>query len=60
MLPLVARATQEALLLVPPALREASLALGVSRWRTVLGVILPTAFGGIVTGGGPGDRPSGR
>jgi phosphate transport system permease protein len=50
MLPLVARAAQEVLLLVPPALREGSLALGVSRWRTVLGVILPTAFGGIVTG----------
>lgn len=50
MLPLVARAAQEVLLLVPSSLREASLALGVSRWRTVLGVILPTAFGGIVTG----------
>jgi phosphate transport system permease protein len=50
MLPLVARAAQEVLLLVPSALREGSLALGVSRWRTVLGVILPTAFGGIVTG----------
>ncbi len=50
MLPLVARAAQEVLLLVPGALREASLALGVSRWRTVLGVILPTAFGGIATG----------
>jgi phosphate transport system permease protein len=50
MLPLVARAAQEVLLLVPPALREACLALGVSRWRAVLGVILPTAFGGIVTG----------
>jgi phosphate transport system permease protein len=51
MLPLIARATQEVLLLVPSALREASLALGVSRWRTVLGIILPTAFSGIVTGG---------
>lgn len=50
MLPLIARAAQEVLLLVPNSLREASLALGVSRWRTVLGVILPTAFGGIVTG----------
>jgi phosphate transport system permease protein len=50
MLPLVARATQEVLLLVPNTLREASLALGVSRWRTVLGVILPTTFGGILTG----------
>jgi phosphate transport system permease protein len=50
MLPLVARGTQEVLLLVPSALREASLALGVSRWRTVLGVILPSAFGGVMTG----------
>jgi phosphate transport system permease protein len=50
MLPLVARATQEVLLLVPATLREASLALGVRRWRTVLGVILPTSVGGILTG----------
>jgi phosphate transport system permease protein len=50
MLPLVARAAQETLLLVPSALREAGLALGVSRWRTVLGVILPTTMGGILTG----------
>ncbi len=50
MLPLVARGTQEVLLLVPSALREASLALGVSRWRTVLGVILQSAFGGVMTG----------
>jgi phosphate transport system permease protein len=50
MLPLVARAAQETLLLVPSALREGSLALGVSRWRTVTGVILPTTFGGILTG----------
>jgi phosphate transport system permease protein len=50
MLPLVARAAQEVLLLVPVALREGSLALGVSRWRTVVGVILPTALGGIATG----------
>jgi phosphate transport system permease protein len=50
MLPLVARSTQEILALVPTSLREASFALGVSRWRTVLGVILPTSFGGILTG----------
>ena len=50
MLPLVSRAAQEVLLLVPSSLREASLALGVSRWRTVLGIILPTSFGGILTG----------
>jgi len=49
MLPLIARATQEVLLLVPPSLREAADALGVSHWRTVLGVVLPTARGGILT-----------
>ena len=50
MLPLIARSSQEVLLLVPGSLREAADALGVSRWRTVLGVILPAAMGGIVTG----------
>lgn len=50
MVPMIARATQEVLALVPGTLREASLALGVSRWRTVVGVVLPTAVGGIVTG----------
>jgi phosphate transport system permease protein len=49
MLPLIARATQEVLLLVPPSLREAADALGVSHWRTVVGVVLPTARGGILT-----------
>jgi phosphate transport system permease protein len=50
MLPLIARATQEVLLLVPSSLREASLALGVSRWRTVVGIVLPSAMGGVITG----------
>jgi phosphate transport system permease protein len=50
MLPLVSRATQEVLALVPQSLREASQALGVSKWRTVLRVVLPTTVGGIVTG----------
>ena len=50
MLPLIARSTQEVLELVPGHLREASLALGVSRWRTVLSVVLPAALGGIMTG----------
>jgi phosphate transport system permease protein len=49
MLPLIARATQEVLLLVPSSLREAADALGVSHWRTVRGVVLPTARGGILT-----------
>ena len=49
-LPLIARSSQEVLLLVPGHLREAADALGVQRWRSVLGVILPSAMGGIVTG----------
>lgn len=48
-LPLIARGSQEVLLLVPGSLREAAEALGVSRWRTVLGVILPSALPGILT-----------
>jgi phosphate transport system permease protein len=48
-LPLIARGAQEVLLLVPSNLREAADALGVARWRTVLGVILPSALGGILT-----------
>jgi len=50
MLPLIARSTQEVLALVPNALREGALALGVSRWRSTLGVIVPSALGGIFTG----------
>jgi len=49
-LPLIARSSQEVLLLVPGHLREGADALGVQRWRSVLGVILPSAMGGIVTG----------
>jgi phosphate transport system permease protein len=50
MLPLVARSTMEVLRLVPNHLREASYALGVSKWQTVLRVVLPTSLGGILTG----------
>jgi phosphate transport system permease protein len=50
MLPLIARASEEMLLLVPQPMRDAADALGVRRWRTVLGVVLPAALGGIVTG----------
>jgi phosphate transport system permease protein len=50
MLPLVSRATIEVLGLVPSSLREASFALGVAKWRTVLFVILPTVRGGMLTG----------
>lgn len=49
MLPLVARASEEVLRLVPVHLREGGMALGATRARTVLTVILPTAVGGIVT-----------
>ena len=49
MLPLVARATEEVLRLVPSHLREGGMALGATRARTVMTVILPTAVGGIVT-----------
>jgi len=50
MLPLIARSTQEVLRLVPTSHREGALALGASRWRTVVGVVLPSAMGGILTG----------
>lgn len=50
MLPLVARSTMEVLVLVPNSLREAALGLGVPRWRTTLGVVLPQTVGGILTG----------
>jgi phosphate transport system permease protein len=50
MIPVVVRSTEEMLRLVPRDLREASLALGVPRWRTIVSIVLPTAFSGIVTG----------
>jgi len=49
MVPLVTRATEEMIRLVPDALREAALALGYPRWRTSLTVVLRTALPGIVT-----------
>ena len=50
MVPMIARATQEVLALVPNSMREASLALGAAKWRTTLSIVLPQAVGGIVTG----------
>ena len=50
MIPLVTRATEEMVRLVPVALSEAALALGFSEWRTVATVVLRTALPGIVTG----------
>jgi phosphate transport system permease protein len=50
MLPVILRATETALVLVPPSLREAGLALGAPRWRVTIDVVVPAALGGIVTG----------
>jgi phosphate transport system permease protein len=50
MVPIVTRTVEEILRLVPGNLREASLALGVPQWKTILGVVLPTARAGVVTG----------
>ncbi len=50
MLPVVARASEISLMLVPDSLREAALALGVPRWRMIMQVVLPTAFTGLLTG----------
>lgn len=50
MLPIVIRSAEEMIRLVPADLREASYALGIPRWRTVLKVVLPTALSGLVTG----------
>jgi phosphate transport system permease protein len=50
MIPVVVRSTEEMLKLVPNELREASYALGVPKWKTIMKVVLPTAFSGIVTG----------
>jgi phosphate transport system permease protein len=50
MIPVVTRTTEEMLRLVPNELREASYALGVPKWRTILSVVIPTALTGIITG----------
>jgi len=50
MIPVVIRATEEMLRLVPDELREAAYALGIPKWKTVLRVVLPTALSGVVTG----------
>jgi phosphate transport system permease protein len=50
MLPLVARSCHEVLTLVPESVKEAGLALGASRWRTMLSVVVPTALSGMLTG----------
>lgn len=50
MLPVVTRAAEVVLTLVPQSLRESALALGAPRWRVVFRIVLPTAFSGLVTG----------
>jgi phosphate transport system permease protein len=50
MLPVVTRAAEVVLLLVPDGLREAALALGAPRWRVTMRVVLPTALPGLITG----------
>jgi phosphate transport system permease protein len=50
MIPIIVRASEEMLKLVPDDLREASYALGVPRWRTILRVVLPSASAGLTTG----------
>jgi phosphate transport system permease protein len=50
MMPIVVRASEEMLKLVPDDLREASYALGVPRWRTILSIVLPSASAGLTTG----------
>jgi len=50
MIPTVVRAAEEMMRLVPTDLREASYALGVPKWRTIVKVVIPTALAGIVTG----------
>ena len=50
MIPVVVRAAEEVLKLVPNELREASYALGVPKWRTIVKIVLPTSVGGLATG----------
>lgn len=49
-MPVIIRTTEEALTAVPHDLREASMAMGASKWRTIVRVILPAAMGGVMTG----------
>ena len=49
-LPTIIRASEEALLAVPRSLREASLALGATKWQTIYRIVLPNAISGILTG----------
>jgi phosphate transport system permease protein len=50
LIPIVARTTEESLKLVPNSVREASLALGIHKWKTTLRIVVPAAKSGVVTG----------
>lgn len=50
MLPVVVRTTEEMLKIVPNELREASYALGITKWKTIVNIVIPSALSGIVTG----------
>ncbi len=50
LIPIVARTAEESMKLVPSSVREASMALGVRRWRTILSVVVPSAKSGLITG----------
>jgi phosphate transport system permease protein len=50
LVPVVARTTEESMKLVPNSVREASMALGAHRWRTILSVVVPSAKSGLITG----------
>jgi phosphate transport system permease protein len=50
LIPIVSRTTEESLKLVPTTVREASLALGVYKWRTTLSIVIPTGLKGVITG----------
>jgi len=50
MIPVIVRSTEEMLRIVPMDLREASYALGVPKWKTIMRIVIPTALSGIVTG----------
>lgn len=50
LIPIVARTTEESMKLIPNSVREASMALGVHRWRTILSIVIPSAKDGLLTG----------
>ncbi|MEO5954025.1 MAG: ABC transporter permease subunit, partial [Chloroflexia bacterium] len=51
MIPIIARTSEDVMRLVPSSIREAGLALGIPSWRVILGLVLPAARAGVITGG---------